>query len=91
MKIQFNKKQKRIIFSGLSVIILSLILWQIFGGDIFTKTEVLVDVKDELFDMTRKEWKQQFVWGLDLSGIISGITVVISAILVFLFRTKEEV
>jgi hypothetical protein len=83
-----NKKQKIALISGISIILLSLIIWQIYGGEIFTKTEVLVEVEDELFGTT-KEWREQFVWGLDLSGIISAISLVCSGILVYIFRTKK--
>jgi hypothetical protein len=83
-----NKKQKYVLYTGLTVIVLSLILWQVFGGDIYTKTQVLVETEDELFGTT-KEFVDQFVWGLDLSALISGITVLVSGILLFLFRTKK--
>lgn len=83
-----NKKQKYILYIGLAIIILSLVSWQVFGGDIYTKTQVLIETEDELFG-TMKEFVDQFVWGLDLSAIISGVTVLISAVLIFLFRTKK--
>ena len=84
-----NKKQKYILYIGLAFIILSLVFWQTFGGDIYTKTQVLVETEDELFGTT-KEFVDQFVWGLDLSAIISGVTVLISVVLIFLFRTKKQ-
>ncbi len=84
-----NKKQKASLYISLSIIVLSFIAWQLYGGDIFTKTEVLVEVKDELFGTT-KEWKDQFVWGLDLTGIISAVSVIIGGVLIFLFRTKKN-
>ena len=83
-----NTKQKYIIYIGIAIIVLSLISWQIFGGDIYTKTQVLVETEDELFGTTR-EFVDQFVWGLDLSAVISGATVLISGIQLFLFRTKK--
>jgi hypothetical protein len=85
-----NKKQKYIIYIGLAIIILSLVFWQVFGGDIYTKTQVLVETEDELFGTT-KEFVDQFVWGLDLSALISGTTILISAVLMFLFRTKKPI
>ena len=85
-----NRKQKYIIYIGLIIIILSLAAWQVFGGDIYTKTQVLVETEDELFGTTR-EFVDQFVWGLDLSAVISGVTVLVSGILLFLFRTKKPV
>lgn len=83
-----NKKQKITLYIILAVVLSSLIIWQFSGGEIFTKTEVLVEVEDELFGKT-KEWRDQFVWGLDLSGLISGITVVIGGLLIFLFRSGK--
>jgi hypothetical protein len=88
-KIKFNKKQKLVLYSAFSVITVSLTIWLAYGGEIFTKNQVLVEVKDEIFDMTTKEWKDKFIWGLDLSLIITGITTVISIILLFFFRTKK--
>lgn len=89
MKFNLNKKQKRTAISSLLIILLSLIIWIIYGGEIFTKTEVLVEVHDELFGTT-KEWKDQFIWGLDLSLLISGITAAISIVIMFFQRNKKE-
>ena len=84
-----NTKQKTVLYTAVAIIIVSLAVWQLYGGEIFSKNQVLVEVEDELFGTT-KEWKDQFVWGLDLSGIISGVTVLVSAILFFVFRTKKK-
>ncbi len=84
-----NTKQKTVLYAAVAIIIVSLVVWQLYGGEIFTKNQVLVEVEDELFGTT-KEWKDQFVWGLDLSGIISGVTGLVSAILFFVFRTKKK-
>ena len=84
-----NKKQKTTLYISLSIILLSITIWQLYGGDIFTKTEVLIEVKDELFGTTKK-WKDQFVWGLDLTGIISAAAVIVGGVLIFLFRTKKN-
>lgn len=84
-----NKKQRNIIFIVLAIILISLVIWGIFGFEIFTKTQVLVEEKDELFGMVHKKWIDKFIWGLDLSLAISGVTIVVSGILIFLFRTKK--
>lgn len=85
-----NKKQKIVLVSVLAIIVVSVIVWIVYGAEIFTKTQVLVEQKDELFGWTEKKWVDKFVWGLDLSGAISGISFVIGAILFFIFRTKKS-
>ncbi|MBI1939470.1 MAG: hypothetical protein HYS25_15280 [Ignavibacteriales bacterium] len=84
-----NKKQKVILLVAATVVILSLIVWQIYGGEIFTKTQVLVETKDELFGWTEKKWEDKFIWGLDLSLMISGASVFIGSVLLFVFRNKR--
>ncbi|MFC2134108.1 hypothetical protein ACFLTH_05780 [Bacteroidota bacterium] len=84
-----NIKQKRVILIGIGVILVSLIIWGIFGFEIFTKDQVLIEEKDELFGMVRKVWVDKFIWGLDLSLAISGFTAAASVVLTFLFRTKK--
>jgi len=84
-----NKKQKIVLVVGAVLIFSALILWLAHGGDIFTKTQVLIEKQDELFGTTYKEWEDNLVIGLDLAGSISAIVTVISAVLFFLFRTKK--
>ena len=86
---KLNKKQKTTLYYSLVVIVLSFIIWFFYGMEIFTKTEVLIEVEDELFGTT-KEWKDQFIWGLDLTLIISGITVLLSGIIMFFQKNKQE-
>ncbi len=86
-----NKEQKIVLISTTIIIIASLIIWQLYGGEIFTKTQVLLETKDELFpEMTQKVWVDRFVWGLDLSAAIIGMTILSAAILFFLFRDKKK-
>ncbi|MCL6099379.1 MAG: hypothetical protein M1391_12470 [Bacteroidetes bacterium] len=85
-----NKKQKTVLVTGSIVVVATLIVWLAYGGEIFTKTQVLVEKKDELFGWTDKQWVNKFVWGLDLSLLISAITAVISAALLFIFRSKKK-
>ena len=83
-----NKNQKRVTTISLLFIVLALATWLGYGGDILTKTEVLVEINDELYG-TIKEWKDQFVLGLDYTlGIIGGITTITLPTL-YLFRSKE--
>ena len=83
-----NKRQKRTIIIGLIIIAAATIIWLISGGAIFTKTQVLIEKKDVLFGTTYKEWQNKFIWGLDLTLIISGIVVLVSGVLFFIFKKK---
>ena len=88
-KIKLNEKQKKVLIVSLSFIVISFIIWIAYGGEVFTKTEVLIEVNDELFG-TIKEWKDQFVWGLDLTMSISGIITAITFPTLFFLRTKKS-
>ncbi|MFA7419037.1 MAG: hypothetical protein WCZ90_05055 [Melioribacteraceae bacterium] len=85
-----NKKQKIVLISTLTIVATSLIIWLAYGAEFFTKTQVLVEQKDELFGWTEKKWVDKFVWGLDLSAVISGVAVVAGAITFFIFRNKPK-
>jgi len=84
-----NKKQRIILFMVISIVFLSMIIWLFYGGEIFTKSQVLIETKDELFGWTEKKWVNKFIWGLDLSLLISGITILTGGILFFIFRNKD--
>ena len=85
-----NRKQKITLIIVLSVIVISLIVWQLYGGELFTKSQVLVEKKDELFGWTQKEWVDKFVWGLDLSLLICGVSAVVGGIFYYIFRNKKS-
>lgn len=84
-----NKKQKLVVIISTAIVIASIIVWLLFGSEIFTKTQVLVEKKDDLFGWTEKTWEDKFIWGLDLSLLISAISLAIGAILFFVFRRKK--
>ena len=86
-----NKKQKIVLVIGAVLIFSALILWLAHGGEIFTKTQVLIEMQDDLFGTTYNEWEDRIVVGLDYAGGFSGIVAVISAVLFFFFRTKKIV
>ena len=48
-----NKKQKWILITAGIIVLLSIIVWLLYGGEIFTKTQVLVEKKDELFGLVK--------------------------------------
>ena len=85
---KLNKSQKRTLFIALLLIAAALLVWIGFGGEIFTKTKVLVEIQDEIFGTT-KEWKDQFVLGLDYTLAFSGITVLLALVFTFLQRDKR--
>lgn len=85
-----NKKQKIVLYAVISIILFSFVIWLIYGGEIFTKTQVMIETKDELFGWTERKWVDKFVWGLDLSLLINGLSFVIGGILFFIFRNKKK-
>ena len=85
-----NKKQKIVLVVGAALIFSALILWLAHGGDIFTKTQVLIEKQDDLFGTTYNEWQDKIVIGLDYAGGFSAMVAVISGVLFFFFRTKKN-
>ncbi|MGB8321108.1 MAG: hypothetical protein WCE54_23470 [Ignavibacteriaceae bacterium] len=94
-----NKYQKRTIITGLLIIAAAVAVWLASGGEIFTKTQVLIEKKDALFGTTYKELKDKFIFGLLPSGFsfalaslavtsLSGIVIVLSGFLFFIFKKK---
>ena len=85
-----NSKQKRTLITAAVIIVVLIIIWFAYGGHIFTRTQILIEKKDELFpDMVQKEWVKKFIWGLDLSLVLSAVTIFISSLLFYLFRNKK--
>lgn len=101
-----NNKQKLVISIGLSLIIITLILWQLDGGDFFTKTKILVEKEvtelDKMLGIPpQKEYQDKFVFGLVPPGLlvtaemisaatISGLVAVFAGLLFFKFKTKKQ-
>ncbi len=86
-----NKKQRIIIFICSVLIVIPVIIWISDGCKIFTQTKVLVEKKDELFGTTYHIWKDQFILGLDLTGLISAIIIVTGTVLFFIFKKKKGI
>ncbi len=84
-----NRKQKITLLAGLLIIVAAFIVWISFGGELFTKTQVLIEKKDELFGTTYKEWQDKFIWGLDYTLYVSGAAVLVCGVLFFVFRKKK--
>ena len=85
-----NNKQKIILIVGAVLILAALVVWLSNGGEVFTKTQVLVERKDELFGNTYKEWQDKLVIGFDYAGGFSAIVLVVTGFLLFMYRTKKE-
>jgi hypothetical protein len=86
-----NKNQKITIITGSVVIIAAFIIWITNGTYVFTQTQVLIEKTDPLFGNTYKEWQNKFIWGLDLTLIISALSIVLSAVLFFIFKRKRKI
>jgi hypothetical protein len=87
---KLNKRQKTTIMIAFIFIAIALIVWIAYGANIFTKTKVLVEKKDELFGTTYKEWQDKLVLGLDYISIFMGAVVVIAGIFIFQFKSRNK-
>ncbi|MCF8243143.1 MAG: hypothetical protein K9J16_17340 [Melioribacteraceae bacterium] len=83
-----NKKQRITILVGLLIISASLIVWLGYGGEIFTKSEVMIEKHDELLGTSYKEWAPEFVLGLDYT--LAFIFLIITIVLTTLFLLKNK-
>ena len=100
-----NKNQKNVLIIGIILIASALIYWYSQGAEVFTKSQVLIDKTtdlDRMLGVENKEYIDQFVLGLFPSGMssigeiisatsISGLVVLLSGILIYLFRNKRKV
>lgn len=87
---KLNSKQKITIAIGIIVIVIAFIIWLANGAYLFTQTQVLVSKKDPLFGTTYRVWQNKFIWGLDLTLIVTAASVVISGLLFFIFKEKRK-
>ena len=85
-----NKKQKITFSTAFIIIVTAFIIWIVNGTYVFTQTQVLIEKTDPLFGTTYKEWQNKFIWGLDLTLIVSAVSVVSSIILFFIFKNKRK-
>lgn len=88
-----NSKQKLTLTIGIILIVAVLGYWYSQGAELFTKTQVLVDKTTELDRMLGVENKQyvdKFIFGLDYAGAISLGIVIISGVLIYLFKNKRK-
>jgi hypothetical protein len=99
-----NKNQKYVLMIGIIPIIAVLLSWIIQGAEIFTKTQILVNKTtdlDRMLGVEHKEYVDKFILGLLPSGIgsilellststFSGVIIIITGILIYLFRNKSK-
>jgi uncharacterized membrane-anchored protein len=90
VEMRLNKKQKRTIYTGLLTITAALLLWIGFGSEVFTKTQILIEKKDEFLGTSYKEWKDQFVLGLDYTLGFIGVITLITGIIIWVQRTRNK-
>jgi hypothetical protein len=90
-----NSKQKYVIVVALLLISAILIWWLISGGEVLSKDGIWVDQEISELDKAlglepQKVYVEKFIPGLlPHTAVLSGIIVVISTILFFIFRTKK--
>ncbi len=88
---KLNKQQRTTILIALILLTTAIIVWLSYGANVFTKTKVLVERKDELFGTTYKEWQDKLVLGLDYISVFMGAVVVIAGIFLFKFKSHKKV
>jgi len=94
-----NSKQKYVILVALILIAVVLVWWLASGGEILSKDGIWVEQEVSELDKAlglepQKVYQEKFILGLlPHTAVISGIIVVVSAILFFTFKsikTKEK-
>ena len=86
-----NKKQKLTILTGLGAILAAFLEWIADGMYVFTQTKILIQKKDPLFGTVYKVWQKKFVWGLDLTLIITVLSIIVSFLIFKLLKDKNKV
>lgn len=85
---KLNQKQKKIIYVWLLIISAAILLWVGFGGEVFTKTQIIVEKRDELLGTAYKEWRNQCVLGLDYTLAFVALVTVIAIGFAWRHRTR---
>jgi len=85
---KLNQKQKKVFYFWLLIVAAAIFTWIGFGGEVFTKTQIIVEKRDELLGTTFKEWEEKFVLGLDYTIGFIGIVSMITAFIVWWLKTK---
>jgi hypothetical protein len=69
-----NKKQKLLILTGSIIVIASFVIWFFSGMEMLTHYTPKMNGKSKLLSLTEEE----FIWGLDLTLIISGAALLVT-------------
>lgn len=88
-----KKQQKYLLAIGIILIAAALIYWQTQGGEILTKTQVLVDKStdlDRMLGVKNEQYVDKFILGLDYAGGFSVAAAFITGIFIYLFRNKKK-
>ena len=90
-----NSKQKYVVLVALVLIAAVIIWWLMSGGEMLSKDGVWVEQEISELDKAlglepQKIYQEKFILGLlPHTAVISGIIVVVSAILFFIFKSKK--
>jgi len=72
------------------IAVIAVIYWLASGAQLWTTTEVAVEVKDELFGTISKEWRPEFHIGLEYTALIAGPLLIAAAWLGFRSRRRPS-
>lgn len=86
---KLNSAQLKIITVALILIAISIFVWLGFGAEIFTKTQVIVEKKDEIFGNTYKVLEDKFILGLDYTLAIIGVILIPASLMLIYKRDKK--
>lgn len=90
-----NNKQKNVILIAIVLIAAVLMWWLVSGGEILSKDGIWVEQELSELDKSlglepQKEYQEKFILGLlPHTAVFSGIVLVISGILFFIFKSKK--
>ncbi len=86
---KLNSAQLKIILVALILVAFSIFVWLGFGAEVFTKTQVVVEKKDEIFGNTYKVLEDKFILGLDYTLAIIGVIIIPSIFMLIYKRDKK--
>ncbi len=85
-----NSKQKKSVIISVVIAIISIFPYLYYGLNTLTKTSVIVEKKDELFDTVYKVTENKFIWGLDLTLLVMGVSLLIGGLLYYFYKDKDQ-